>query len=186
MEKIPWILVGVMAPLVLVKMVYAVSTVLVLPRTRGAMFVSTSRAKLRAILEVLDLPPDSRVIDLGCGDGRFLRAVWRRYRVRAVGYEINPWAYLLSHTLNLLFRVPAEVRFGDFMKADLSGYDVIFCYLFPDVLRDLAVKLELEARPGTVVVSCNFPLPGWHPYRVIEEGDPVYFYRINRKGEGRS
>ncbi len=97
--------------------------------------------------------------------------------MRAVGYEINPWAYLLARTLNFLLRVPAEVRFGDFLKSDLSGYEVIFCYLFPDVLRELAEKIRREARPGTLIVSVNFPLPGWRPYKVIHQGNPIYFYR---------
>ncbi|HFC98721.1 MAG TPA: class I SAM-dependent methyltransferase [Thermosulfurimonas dismutans] len=178
MDKVLWIFLGIAGPLILFKLVYALSTALVLPRTRGAMFVGTSRRKIRAILEELSLSPSARVVDLGCGDGRFLRAVWRRYRVRAVGYEINPFAWVLARSLNALFRVPAEVRFGDFMQADLSGYDLIFCYLFPDVLPRLEEKIRREARPGTFIVSANFPLPGLKPQKVLHLDDPVYFYRL--------
>ncbi len=69
MEKLLWFLLGVAIPLALIKLTYALSTALVLPRTRGAMFVSTSRAKIRAILKELSLPPSAWVVDLGCGDG---------------------------------------------------------------------------------------------------------------------
>ena len=157
---------------------YALSTTLVLPKTRGAMFVGTSPRRIRAALGVLVLCPGARVVDLGSGDGRILRALWRRYRVRAVGYEINPLAYLLSRVWNLAARVPAEVRFRDFMRADLSEYEVIFCYLFPDVMPQLSEKLRREALPGTLVVSFNFPLPGSRPFRVLREGEPIYFYRL--------
>ncbi len=178
MDRILWIFLGIAGLLILLKLAYALSTALVLPRTRGAMFVATSRRMIQAILEELSLSPSSRVVDLGCGDGRFLRAVWQRYRVRAVGYEINPFAWALSRILNALFRVPAEVRFGDFMQADLSGYDLIFCYLFPDVLPRLAEKIRREARPGTLIVSANFPFPGLKPEKILRLEDPIYFYRL--------
>jgi len=163
-------------------LLYALSVALVLPRTRGAMFVGTSRRRIRAVVEALELPSTARVVDLGCGDGRFLRAVWRRYRVRAVGYEINPLAWFLARTLNFLFGVPAEVRLGDFLKADLSDYDLIFCYLFPDVMPQVAEKIRREARPGTLVVSANFPLPGLAPERILRVGEPIYFYRLQEEG----
>jgi len=157
---------------------YALSTVLVLPKTRGAMFVGTSSRKIQAILAEIELSPSARVVDLGCGDGRFLRAVWRRFGVKAVGYEINPWAWFLSRTLNLFLRIPGEVRYGDFMQADLSHYDLIFCYLFPDVMPRVAEKIRREARPGTIVISANFPLPGFVPEKVLRVEDPLYFYRL--------
>ena len=178
MGRILWIFLGIAGPLILFKLTYALSTALVLPCTRGAMFVGTSRRKIQAILAEILLSPSARVVDLGCGDGRFLRAVWRHYRVRAVGYEINPFAWALARTLGALFRVPAEVRFGDFMQADLSGYDLIFCYLFPDVMPRLEEKIRREARPGTLIVSANFPLPGLKPKKVLHLDDPVYFYRL--------
>ncbi|QJA06410.1 hypothetical protein FVE67_06165 [Thermosulfurimonas marina] len=159
-------------------LLYALSVVLVLPKTRGAMFVGTSRRRIRAVLEALELSPTARVVDLGCGDGRFLRAVWRRFGVRALGYEINPLAWFLARGLNFLFRIPAEVRFGDFWEADLSDYDLIFCYLFPDLMSALSEKISREARPGTLVVSANFPLPGLKPQRVLQVGEPIYFYRL--------
>ncbi len=159
-------------------LLYAFFTALVLPKTRGAMFVGTSRQRIRAALEVLEIPAGAKVVDLGCGDGRLLRAVWRCWRVEAVGYEINPLAYFLSRILNFLARVPVEVRWEDFFKVNLGAYDVIFCYLFPDVMPRLSEKLRQEARPGTVVVSFNFSLPGFQPFRVLRVGEPIYFYRL--------
>ncbi len=168
----------IFGPLALIKLSYALGTVIALPHTKGALFVSTSRRKIRAILEALPLSPATRLVDLGCGDGRFLRAVYRRYGVVGIGFEINPWAYFLARLYNWLARCPAQVKRRDFMKEDLSSYEVIFCYLFPDLLLELTPKIQAEARPGTIVISCNFPLPGLSPWRVLEEDDPIYFYRL--------
>ncbi len=76
-----------------------------------------------------------------------------------------------------------DVGCSDFWKTCLGEADVVFCYLFPDVMNRVAQKLETELRPGARVVSCNFPLPGWQPLEVLRpdsslHGDPIYLYRF--------
>ncbi len=168
----------ILLPLAFLKLCYALSTVFVLRKTKGALFVSTSRAKIRAILEAVPMGPETKLVDLGCGDGRFLRAAYKKYGVCGVGFEINPWAYFLARCWNFLARIPVKIKRKNFLEEDLSPYDFIFCYLFPDLLLELAPKLEREARPGTIIVSANFPLPGWRPYLTLKVEDPLYFYRI--------
>ena len=70
------------------------------------------------------------------------------------------------------------VRYADFWKADLENADLVYCYLFPDLLSRLEKKLEQELRNGCSVISCNYPLPNWKPYKVISANDldPVYLY----------
>jgi len=176
--KLLYLFLVVFAPLALIKLCYALGTVFALPKTKGALFVSTSRRKIQAILEAVPLTPETRLVDLGCGDGRFLRAAYRKYGVVGHGFEINPWAYFLARFYNFVLRCPARIYRKNFLEVDLSPYQVIFCYLFPDLLLDLAPKLAREAQPGTVVISANFPLPGWKPAKVLQVGDPIYIYRL--------
>jgi SAM-dependent methyltransferase len=165
-----------------VKMAYILSTAMVLPVTRGALYVSTSRIRISAVFQNMDMASGQCLVDLGCGDGRVLRAARRRFPVRAVGYELNPLAFLRAR-LQCIGDEMIEIRRRDFWKADLSEADVLFCYLFPDVMKRLADKLRLELRPGTVVASCNFALPGFEPEKVLRPAgslhhDPIYIYRI--------
>jgi hypothetical protein len=65
----------------------------------------------------------------------------------------------------------------------MGDADVVFCYLFPDVMGRLAQKLLRELRPGTRVISCNFPLPGWRHRELLYpessiHADPIYLYQI--------
>ncbi|AEH45961.1 methyltransferase type 12 [Thermodesulfatator indicus DSM 15286] len=176
-----FLLLGILAvllPLAFLKLCYALGTISVIRRTKGALFVSTSRAKIKAILDELEGQANFRLVDLGCGDGRFLRAVYQRFGIAGEGYEINPWAYFLACLKNRLNGAPVKVYRKNFFKADLSTYDVIFFYLFPDLLLDLAPKLRKEAKPGTIIISANFPLPGFNPYKVLKVEDPIYFYRV--------
>jgi hypothetical protein len=165
-----------------IKMVYVFSTAVVLPATQGALYVSTSGARIRSFLEAVPMSSDQLLIDLGCGDGRVLRYARKLYGVRTIGYEINPMAYLRAR-LHCLAKNGIQIRYGNFWHADVGHADVIFCYLFPDVMARMAHKIEQEAKPGATVVSCNFPLPGQAAQQILRPSgslhhDPIYIYRI--------
>ena len=164
------------------KLAYVLCTAIALPATRGALYVSTSRVRISAFLDAVPMCPGQLLVDIGCGDGRVLRQVRRKYAVSAVGYELNVLAYVKAKLL-CFGRKNIQIKWRNFWTVDLSTADVVFCYLFPDVMRDLAAKLESDLKPGAVVVSCNFHLPGWSPERVLRPGnslhnDPIYLYRF--------
>jgi hypothetical protein len=164
------------------KLAYVLCTSVVLPATRGALYVSTSRVRISAFLDAVTMKAGQLLVDIGCGDGRVLRQVRRRYGVRAVGYEVNLLAYVKAKLL-CFGRKNIQINWRNFWAVDLSDADVVFCYLFPDVMKDLAAKLESDLKPGAVVVSCNFHLPGFSPERVLRPGnslhnDPIYVYRF--------
>ncbi|MDD2671268.1 MAG: class I SAM-dependent methyltransferase [Syntrophales bacterium] len=166
------------------KIVFVFSLLVVFPVTRGAMFHPSAAVRVRTFVKSVPMRPGELLVDIGCGDGRVLRAARSRYGVRALGFEINPLAYSLAKLKSLADR-NVEIRYGDFWKSDLSRADVIFCYLFPDVMERLAGKLKTELRPGARVVSCNFTLPGWTPFQVLHpdsslHGDPIYVYHMNQ------
>ncbi|MDJ0720919.1 MAG: hypothetical protein QNJ04_04780 [Desulfobacterales bacterium] len=189
MDLIPvaiWVLIGIAGLLFAVKVLYGVSIALVLPLTQGALYVSTARTRVAAMLEAVAPEPGQVLVDLGCGDGRVLRCASRRYHVYAQGYELNPLAYLKARLMSLGYADVAIHR-RNFWKADLSSADVVCCYLFPDVMSRLAGKLHDELKAGATVVSFNFPLPGFDPDRVLRPGgqrtnDPVYIYRVQAPG----
>lgn len=174
-----------------IKMAYVFCTALALPATQGALYVSTSRLRISAALDFVPLRPGDLVVDLGCGDGRVLRLARRRCPVRGIGYELNPLAYAKARLL-CLGSPDIDIRMRDFWSADLSGARMVFCYLFPDVMDRMARKLTAELRPGAMVVSFNFPLPGCWPERVLRPGgslhnDPIYIYNADAmRGEPKA
>jgi SAM-dependent methyltransferase len=164
------------------KLAYVLCTAVVLPATKGALYVSTPRVRISAFLDAVPMKAGQLLVDIGCGDGRVLRQVGRRYGVRTVGYELNLLAYIKAKFL-CFGRKNIQIKLRNFWTADLSDADVVFCYLFPDVMRDLAAKLKSDLKPGAVVVSCNFDLPGFIPERILRPGnsfhnDPIYIYHF--------
>ena len=178
-----WLFVILGGGLFAVKMTYVLCTAMVLPATQGATFVPTSQKRISSFLDAVPMESRQVLVDLGCGDGRVLQRVRKRYGVRAIGYEVNLLAYFRARLRCIGLR-NVEIRRRNFWQANLRDADVVFCYLFPDVMKALSNKLRSELKPGTVVVSCNFALPGLAPERVLRPGgtlhnDPIYIYRIS-------
>lgn len=146
-------------------------------------YVSTSRAKIAAFIDAVPMSADQTLVDLGCGDGRVLREAQKRYGVHTIGYEINPVAYLKARLFSFGSH-KIKIRPENFWEADLSGTDVVFCYLYPDVMKKMAAKLTVDLKPGAVIVSSNFSLPGFVPSKVLRlasswHNDPMYIYHLN-------
>ena len=162
-------------------MAYVLCTALALPTTQGALYVSTTRTRIAAFIDAVPMKRGQMLMDLGCGDGRVLRQACKSYKVRAIGFEINFMAYIKARVLSLGMK-QVEIRRQNFWLQNLAGADVVFCYLYPDVMQRLSAKLKADLRPGTWVVSCNFALPGFKPLKVLRpkgslHSDPVYIYR---------
>lgn len=179
------ILIGIMAT---AQFLFVGSIMAVLPVTHGAMFHPTARVRIATILDHVPMEKGELLVDIGCGTGRVLKAAAKRYPIRAVGYEINPLAYVIARVFTWGNK-RISIHWRNFWKEDLGNADVIFCYLFPDVMERLAEKLKRELRAGTRVVSCNFPFPGWREKQILYPpsqlyGDPIFVYGIPDHGDG--
>ena len=179
-----WIIISfiVIGSLIALKLLLTFSIVTVFPITQGAMFHPSARIRVTTFLDHVAMKKDDFLVDIGCGDGRVLREAKRRYGIRALGIEVNLLAYVLARLRNLGVE-GIEIRWGNFWNVNIHDADVVFCYLFPDVMARLAQKLEAELRPGTRVISCNFTIPGWRHSEVLYPesslyGDPIYLYQL--------
>lgn len=176
-----WFFIVIAGGLFGLKMIYVLSTALALPATRGALYVSTTRTRIRAFIKAVPMKPEQTLVDLGCGDGRVLRLTRKFYQVKTIGFEVNLMAYLKARLLSIGMS-GIEIRRKNFWLQNLACADVVFCYLYPDVMHRLATKLQTDLRPGTWIVSCNFPVPGFRPIRIVRpegvlHGDPLYVYQ---------
>lgn len=114
------------------------------------------------MIALADIQTGERVVDLGSGDGRLVFAA-ARAGARAVGIEQNPLLVWYCRIVALRFprnRRPCFVR-ASFLAQPLGGYQVVFAYLFPEVMAVLGPKLRAELTPRSRVVSNAFALPGW-------------------------
>ncbi|MBT8490727.1 MAG: class I SAM-dependent methyltransferase [Deltaproteobacteria bacterium] len=178
-----WVLItlSVIGSLIFAKLLLVFSILSVFKITRGAMFHPSAFIRVKTFLDAVPMRENQMLVDIGCGDGRVLSEAKKRYGVRALGFEVNPLAYTMAKLRTVRLK-GVSVRCKNFWNVHIGDADVIFCYLFPDVMKRLAQKLENELKPGTRVISCNFPLPGWKHLTVLYpdsslNNSPIYCYR---------
>ena len=109
------------------------------------------------------------VYDLGSGDGRIPIIAAQKYGARGVGIEIDPRLVELSWRTANEAQVAHRVSFivGDLFETDLSQATVVTAYLSPQIMKILEPKFR-ALKPGTRIVSHQFPMKGWPPDRRIK------------------
>jgi predicted RNA methylase len=131
------------------------------------------------MLELAKVRRDDVVYDLGSGDGRILILAAQKYGARGVGIEINPKLVEVSRQVAREAQLSDKVTFleGDLFAADLSKATVVTLYLSDSVNRELEPKLRRELKPGTRIVSHQFPLGTWQPDLVVRsKGDGTQLF----------
>ncbi len=129
---------------------------------RGAPYVPTHRAQILHALDMFKLPAGSTIVDLGSGDGAFLKAAAARgYCV--IGYELNPFLCVVSVLRCWRYRQRVKVVWRDFWLTPLPPEtDGVFVFLAGPYLKRLNKKLAQERNPQRplVVISYGFLIPG--------------------------
>ena len=136
-----------------------------------APFKATPAEARRAMIRVAELDADDLVLDLGCGDARLLIEAARASGCECTGYESAPAVYWLARFRVLLARLPTPWGLGkgsvtvqreDFWTQKLDpDTTVVFLFLLPIMLRDVAPKLKRELLPGTRIVTFRWGFPDW-------------------------
>lgn len=140
---------------------------------RFSHFVGSHPDSVNRMIQLAGLRDGDTVVDLGSGDGRIVFAALRaRPGVRGIGVDIDADLVRKSteaaRELGLADRV--EFHHRNAFDADLSKVDVIFMWLFPELMRLLRPKILAEARAGTRVVAGTWDLGAWAPDAIDDLG----------------
>jgi SAM-dependent methyltransferase len=138
-------------------------------RTPDIHFTPTRHQVADAMLQLAGVGPADVVYDLGSGDGRIPIIAAQKYGARGIGIELDPRLVELSWRTANEAEVASRVRFivGDLFTADLSEATVVTTYLSGSIMKLLLPKLR-GLKPGTRIVSHQFPMPGWPPDRQVK------------------
>lgn len=137
-------------------------------------YVTTPEEKVEKMVEFAKVKPGQKSVDLGAGDGRIMIAM-AKAGAKAYGFEIVQ-KYVRRAKTNIAkegLQGKAFVFQSDFWKEDLSSYDIVTVYPMALLMENLGKKLTQELRPGTIVISNGFKIPGWEE---IKEDDHLHFY----------
>jgi SAM-dependent methyltransferase len=128
----------------------------------------TSRSVIKFLLETMENKEKKVFVDLGCGMGKVLIAVKKRFpETQVIGYEIWPSQFVLAKIKIFLAGIKAKVFYKDMFEADLKNADIVFCFLLRNFMAPLEKKFEKELKAGALVISNTFTLPNWKPVKTI-------------------
>jgi len=135
----------------------------------GGPYVPTPQTVVDAMLELAKVGPRDFVIDLGSGDGRIVLTAAQRYSARGFGVEIDPELVELSNAeaKKRGFAERVSFRQQDVLHARIDEASVVTLYLLPGMMQQLQAKFTKELKPGTRIVSHDFPFGEWKPDREV-------------------
>jgi protein-L-isoaspartate O-methyltransferase len=135
------------------------------PTKDAGPYVPSPQSVVADMLRYADVGPSDFLVDLGSGDGRIVLTAAKVFGARGFGVEIKDELVKKSNEAAKNEGLAERVRFlkQDLFKTDLSQATVITMYLLPDTVNLLKDKFLSELRPGTRIVSHDYPLTGWLP-----------------------
>ena len=144
----------------------------------GAPYVPSRNAEIkRAFTKLYPLGKNDLLVDLGCGDGKVLKAA-TDFGAQSVGIELHPILFLVAK-LRLRKNKRATVKFGDMFRMKLPEKTTVV-YVF-GVGRDgerLYSHLEAEAkRIGHDLALVSYATPA-NKHRPDREFEAYFLYKI--------
>jgi Methyltransferase domain len=126
-------------------------------------YIPSPQSVVSDMLRYAEVGPNDFLIDLGSGDGRIVRTAAKVFGARGFGVDIKEELVRQANEAAAREGIADRAKFyqRDLFKTDLSQASVVTMYLLPDTVNLLRDKLLAELKPGTRIISHDYPLTGW-------------------------
>ena len=131
-------------------------------------YVPSKKSIVEELFKQFQFPVKATFADVGSGDGRVVYYA-EKHGLISSGYEISTLPYLLSLFWKLIYRSRSKIYCRNFQKQDLSQYQYIYCYLFPEIVDQVWQKIQKESPSGTYFICNTFALKSVQPLKVIKD-----------------
>ncbi len=123
------------------------------------------------------------IIDIGSGlGGLVLYLASNRPDCKVSGIEISPFLWAVSRVRQKFSKSQAQFLLGNYEKLKFQSYDIVFAYLSPIVMDKLWLKMESEMKPGSLLLSYEFPIEDIDPDIEITVGNKrLYGWYMGKK-----
>jgi hypothetical protein len=169
------------------------------PVKNAGPYIPSPQSVVSDMLRYAEVGPNDFLIDLGSGDGRIVRTAAKVFGARGFGVDIKESLVRQANEAAEQEGIAERAKFyqRDLFKTDLSQATVVTMYLLPDTVNLLRDKFLAELKPGTRIVSHDYPLTDWLPEkdRVFDLQEKVaisgvtttilWLYIVPAKVEGR-
>ena len=133
-------------------------------------FVPTPLDVVDRMLALAEVKQGDILYDLGSGDGRIVIRAAQKYRIRAVGVEMD--RLLLDKARRNAKAAGVSMLVGfrdqDALKADISAATVVTLYMLPWFNERMKPNFQKMLRPGARIVAHDFGIDGWQPNKTVK------------------
>ncbi len=139
----------------------------------GAPYLPTLKKQTKTALDLLDLKEGQTILELGCGDGRVLKAAAQRGQ-KAVGYELNPLLVIIAWFNTFGYRNSVTIIWGNYWTKAWPEADGVFVFLLDKYMEKLDKKIMQQYPDKKIkLVSFAFRIPNKKP---AAKKDALYLY----------
>jgi hypothetical protein len=126
-------------------------------------FITSPAVTVLRMLSIARVGAQDHVIDLGSGDGRIPITAATKFGATGFGVDLDAKLVELSNRNAQQAGVSDRVRFerGNVFETDVRKATVVTLYLLPPIVQGLRAGLLRQLRPGSRIVSHDFPFEGW-------------------------
>ena len=140
------------------------------PVKNAGPYVPSPQSVVSDMLRYAEVNASDFLIDLGSGDGRIVLTAAKVFGARGFGVEIKEDLVKRANQSAKDQGLAERVKFvkQDLFRTDISQATVVTMYLLPDTVNLLKDKFLTELKPGTRIVSHDYPLTGWIPEKYVQ------------------
>lgn len=112
--------------------------------------------------------------DLGCARGALAVSVKRKFPALSIcAIDNNPIRIFFAKIRAFIFHQNIKFLRKNIFDVDLSDADIIYAYLWCDLMPPLEKKLQNELKRGAVIITNTSNFPNWKPIKkVITHSEP--------------
>ncbi len=139
-------------------------------KTVSAPYISSFDKDILLMKNNLSLEKWKTLVDLWCGDAKALRFFVKTFGIVGYWYDINNFAIFFGRTLNFLLGFSNTIFLfkKNFLNIDLSQFDYIYLYLFPQQLVVIEDWIWKTMKEDAVIISNSFQFKKHHPFQIIK------------------
>ena len=147
----------------------------------GAPYLPSKKRQIEVALEMLGAGKGKVLVDLGSGDGAFLKAAAKR-GAEVYGYELNPILCVISWLRCFKYRKQVHIKLANFWITPLPKETTgVYTFLLHRYMKRLDMRMNTEAvrlKHTVKLASFTFAIPG---KQAVDVQDGVFLYRYEHK-----
>ena len=121
-----------------------------------------------------------KVADLWSGTGKIIRLLAKEFWAEVTWYEIDLSNVLISKIVNTFKKSDAKIVKGNYLKADLRDYEVLYIYLFPCLMKKVEARIFSHCNKWTIIIVNAFAFKNHKPIDVFLKNwkEKIFVYRV--------